>query len=82
MERLYKRLIPVSNGGDFYVFGVRALCAFCAYDRRRRAICGANAANTPFGLAYGHDAHTARLNFASLSTQLGAILIWDASRRA
>ncbi len=39
MERLYKRLIPVSNGGDFFVFGVRALCAFGAYERRRRAIC-------------------------------------------
>ena len=81
---------PRQNSGDFFVFGVRALCAFCAYDRRRRAICFCRHvsrhvptnANTPFGLAYGHDAHTARLNFASLSTQLGAILIWDASRRA
>ena len=31
MERLYKRLIPVSNGGGFFGFGGRALCAFGAY---------------------------------------------------
>ncbi|GEM_PF-6905748 len=73
MERLYKRLIPVSNGGDFFVFGVRALCAIGAYERRWRAICGANAANTPFGLAYGHTAHTARLFFGlAIQTRM-----WD-----
>ena len=51
-------------------FGVRALCAFGAYDRRRRAICGANAANTPFGLAYGRIAHTARLFLLAIPQQL------------
>ena len=48
MERLYERLIPFGNGGDFFVLGGRALCAFGAYERRRRAICGACAANMPY----------------------------------